>query len=102
VGVHERRIGMYRDPVQNSTSSQSSFGATHQGSVVEKPFECYQILVFDCVAALIERGAGKGESSAYPDLQARRIALEGQWKEKFESMTHMKERWEMYLVWFKK
>jgi len=60
----------------------------------------YERRIACIVTPLIDRGAGKRGSSAYPDLQARGTALEDQWKEKrkFESMTHMKERWEMYLV----
>ena len=71
MGVHERRIAIYHDPVQNSTSSQSSFRVAHQRSVTDKPFECYQILVFDCVAALIDREELK-----------KRTAREDQSKEK--------------------
>jgi len=72
VGEHERRKGIYRYLVQDTTSSQSSFEVTNQGSVVEKPFECYQILVFDCVAVLVDREEPKKRGiSAYPDLQAR-------------------------------
>ena len=76
-----------------------------QGALLKTILSAYQILVFDCVAALIDRE--ESVEGGFQHIRTSRLAeqlgkINRMRKVKFESMTRMKKSWEMFLAWLKK
>jgi len=72
-----------------------------KGALLKTILSAYQILVFDCVAALIDRE--EPVKGGFQHIRTSRLAeqlgkINRRRKVKFESMTRMKKSWEMFLA----